>query len=79
MYLKGMGCEQSSARAVEWWTKAALQGQADSQFNLGVMYHKGMGCEQSYERALEWLTKAAEQGHARAQHELGDAHRALPQ
>ena len=60
-----------SSTAVEWWTKAAEQGHAAAQNNLGSCYYEGEGVAQSFEQAVEWWTKAAEQGHAEAQNNLG--------
>ena len=59
------------AKAFEWNTKAANQGYAGAQYNLGLMYHKGHGVRQDYQKAVEWYTKAANQGIAEAQHNLG--------
>ena len=53
--------------AIEWFTRAAEQGHAGGQHDLGVMYSKGQGVAQNYEMALEWFTKSAEQGGAEAQ------------
>ena len=39
----------------------ALQGVAESQYNLGLAYYKGEGVRQSYERSVYWHAKAAEQ------------------
>ena len=39
-----------------WYTKAAEQGDADAQFNLGECYRDGKGVEQSDEKAEYWLT-----------------------
>ena len=38
------------ARAVQSFRKAAEDGNADAQFNLGVMYSKGRGVEQDCPR-----------------------------
>ena len=51
--------------------KAAEQGDADAQFNLGVMYEQGNGVKKDYTQAAKWYRKAAEQGHADAQFNLG--------
>ena len=51
--------------------KAAEQGDAVAQFNLGVLYYNGDGVPQDYKEAVEWLTKAAEQGFSDAQSKLG--------
>ena len=59
------------AKAFEWATKAAGQGLAQAQTNLGVMYEFGDGVHQDYHKAVEWYTKAADQGYAVAQFNLG--------
>jgi hypothetical protein len=56
---------------VYWWTKAAEQGNADAQYNLGMKHAKGQGVPQDYKQAVYWWTKAAEQGNADAQLILG--------
>ena len=63
----GRDGEQDDAKAMEWYLKAAEQGNAEAQYELGVMYYNGRGAEQDYEEAFKWYLKAAEQGHARAQ------------
>ena len=55
------------ARAVQSFRKAAEDGNADAQFNLGVMYSKGRGVEQDYARAAHWYRKA----HNLLQHPCG--------
>ena len=62
------------ARAVQSFRKAAEDGNADAQFNLGVMYSKGRGVEQDYARAAHWYRKAAEQDDVPAQSMLGFMH-----
>jgi TPR repeat protein len=57
---------------VEKLRKAAEQGNAETQFNLGLMYGLGDGVEQNYTEAAKWLQRAAEQGHAEAQYRLGE-------
>ncbi len=49
----------------------AEQGNAEAQFNLGLMYHLGLGVTQDYAEALKWLRKAAGQGHTNANFALG--------
>lgn len=53
--------------AAEWFRKAADQGLAIAQYDLGLFYLKGNGLAQSDAQALRWWRKAAEQGHANAQ------------
>ena len=57
--------------AANWYRKAAEQGLADAQFNLGFMYYKGKGVPQNFAEAAKWYRKAAEQGYADAQVSLG--------
>ena len=53
-----------------WYRKAADQGYADAQFNLGKMYEHGQGVPQSAKAAAVWYRKAADQGDAEAQLQL---------
>ena len=48
------------------YRKAAEQGDAAAQNNLGFMYINGEGVPQDYQEALKWYSLAAEQGHADA-------------
>ena len=47
--------------------KAAEQGCAISQFNLGLCYEKGMGIAKDEKKAFAWYNKSASQGYANAQ------------
>jgi TPR repeat protein len=49
---------------------AAEQGNAASQFNLGLMYDTGESVTQDYQEAVRWYRLAAEQGYANAQFNL---------
>jgi len=49
----------------------AEQGDANAQFNLGVMYANGRGVPQDDAAAVRWFRLAADQGNAGAQHNLG--------
>ena len=59
------------ATALREWRPLAEQGDAEAQFNLGLMYYKGRGVPQDYAEAVKWYRKAAEQGVAEAQYNLG--------
>ena len=56
---------------MKWYRKAAEQGNAAAQYNLGYCYQYGQGVEQNYQEAVKWYRKAAEQGNAAAQCNLG--------
>jgi uncharacterized protein len=51
--------------------KAADEGYALAQNNLGVMYANGQGVPQNYAEAAKWYRLAADQGGAEAQSNLG--------
>ena len=72
MYEKGRGVTQDFTQALSWYQKAADQGSALAQNNLGVMYAEGRGVIQDYSQALKWYRKAAEQNIAQAQYNLGN-------
>jgi TPR repeat protein len=67
-YVKGV--VKNLETAFEWNTKAADQGEANAQHNLGVCYEEGQVVTKNLKTAVEWYTKAAEQGHACAQFQL---------
>ena len=72
MYYKGDGgLKKDYEKAMEWWQKAADQGYAQAQFNLGVIYASDEWVTQDYKKAMEWWQKAADQGDAEAQYNLG--------
>ena len=56
---------------IEQLRKAAEQGDAGAQANLGFMYDRGWGVPEDDQEAVRWFRKAAEQGAAMAQHNLG--------
>ena len=71
MYSYGEAVAQDYKEAVKWYTKAAEQGYANAQYNLGHRYYRGEGVAQDYKEAVRWWRKAAEQGKAKAQAVLG--------
>jgi TPR repeat protein len=59
------------ARAFKEWKAAADAGQAEAQFDLGVLYAQGLGVQRDLTVAESWYRKAAEQGNAEAEFALG--------
>jgi TPR repeat protein len=47
---------------VEWYHKAAEQGDAEAQYNLGFCYYKGLGVKRDYKLAKSLIEKSAGQG-----------------
>ena len=68
--LTAWGQEQGRP-ALDDLIKTAEQGDAEAQFNLGVIYDEGQGVPQDYAEAAKWYRMAAEQGDADAQFILG--------
>ena len=66
MYTNGYGVEKDIVQAVYWYRKAAEQGFAPAQSNLGYLYANGYGVEKDIVQAVYWYRKAAEQGDTRA-------------
>ena len=64
-----------TTQPIEVLRKAAEQGDAEAQFNLGVCYYTGKGMERDESEAVKWFRKAAEQGYANAQYNLGSCYR----
>ena len=73
MYNKGKKAYDNKKykQAIKYFRKAAEQGYASAQYNLGYCYDNGKGVTIDSDEAAKWYRKAAEQGHAEAQHELG--------
>ncbi len=68
--------------ALRLWRSLADRGDADAQYNLGVMYNNGDGVPRDYAEAMKWHRKAADQGNGNAQFHLGfmyDHGRGMPQ
>ncbi len=59
MYINGQGVPQDFAKALQWYRKAAEQGHAKAQGNLGFMYGRGQGVPQDYAQAHMWFNLAA--------------------
>ena len=63
MYMQGQGgVPLDYAEAARWYRKAAKQGSAAAQNNMGVLYVWGFGVPQDSVEAYAWFTIAAEQG-----------------
>jgi TPR repeat protein len=70
MYKLGRGVPKDPAKAVEWYRKAAEQGLATAQYDLGNMYNVGRGVPKDQTKAMEWYKKAVDQGDESAKNAL---------
>ena len=75
--LKYSICKETIIFTVDWiqlvklYRKAAEQGNADAQYNLGLCYAKGVGVTKDLTEAVKLFRQAAEQEDAKAQYNLG--------
>ena len=58
-------------KAFKEWKEAADAGQAEAQFDLGVLYAQGKGVLRDLTTAERWYRKSADQGNAEAEFALG--------
>lgn len=56
------------------WQALAEEGDADSQFGMGLLNANGFGVPLNDDEALKWYRLAADQGHAQAQCNLAVMH-----
>jgi TPR repeat protein len=69
-YDLGMHVKPDGKESIGWLTKAANQGYAPAEYELGRIYLYGRGTPIDYAQALLWDRKAAEKGDPRAQRDL---------
>ncbi len=62
MFNTAQGVTRDYGAAMKWYRKAANQGVAPAQHNLGLMYENGQGVTQDYVQAQMWFTLAAARG-----------------
>jgi len=66
-----LGVAKDEVEALKWYRKAAEQGNAHAQWDLGLCYASGQGVAKDEVEAVKWYRKAAEQEDAEAQWRLG--------
>ncbi len=69
--LPGYTLKKDLAESARWCRLAAEQGDAASQYNLGMAYVQGEGVDKDPTQALAWLLKAASQHYVDAYYNLG--------
>ena len=63
MYENGQGVQKSSADAVYWYTRAALQGEPTAYLSLGICFADGIGVAKDTVEGYFWLSLAVENLH----------------
>lgn len=68
--------KEADTRNAMWRSlRAALRGDKDAQYQMGLSYLNGqLGLDRSYSHAEKWLDQAAHQGHPTAKHTLQSAY-----
>ena len=62
IYYQGEGVPIDYDKAFYWYKKAADQGEAIAQKNLGLLYYYGEGVTQNEAQAKYWFRKACNNG-----------------
>jgi TPR repeat protein len=62
--------EVDQLRGIEWFSRAADQGEANAQYELGSIYEAGNGVPPNPSEAIRWFRLAANQGHDGARNAL---------
>jgi clan AA aspartic protease (TIGR02281 family) len=69
--LYGFNVPKDYLQAMQWFRKAADQGNAEALNSIGRLYMKGEGVPQDYAQAMRWYRKAADQGFTEARDNIG--------
>lgn len=63
-----------SAKAFDYWLRAANRGGIEAQIEVGSCYRHGKGVEQDGAKAIEWYERAAASGDVHAYNLLGECY-----
>jgi TPR repeat protein len=65
------------AEAFDWWQKAAVQGNSNAQYMLGVFYQFAICRPYDGTEARKWFERAASSGHSLAKQRLNGLGRVM--
>ena len=68
MYAQGHGVPQDFKKAFEIFKKVADEGDADAQYNVGLLYLSGQGVKKDSEEAAKYFGLATAQGQSDAEY-----------
>jgi len=71
LYLSGTGVPKDTAKAIDWFHKAALQDYDKAEYALGMIYSLNPDTPHDYPQAAVWFHKAVVQGNMNAAVMLG--------
>ncbi|KAF9427330.1 hypothetical protein BGZ94_005110 [Podila epigama] len=66
------GSAKNPGQALQWYTKAAYNGENDALFRAAYCYEHGIGTVPNLKGAEDWYTAAANKGHLEAQFHLAE-------
>ena len=66
LYQLGLGIPRDPAKAVRWYSQAAVAGNREAQFELALMLARGEGTPVDRLKAKGWFEEAIKQGHVAA-------------
>lgn len=66
------GSQKNPGQALQWYTKAAYNGENDALFRAAYCYEHGIGTVPNIKGAEDWYTAAATKGHLEAQFHLAE-------
>jgi hypothetical protein len=67
MYYYGQGVPQDYSQALQWYSKAADQGNPQAQYGVGYIYDTGKGVQQDFAEASRRYGQAVDKGDRQAE------------
>lgn len=65
------GFSRNPSQAFRWMKEAAIQGDAEAEFQVGQDLIEGFGTPENSEEGLQWIRKSADHGYLEAQYYFG--------
>lgn len=66
-----MAVDKDAKLALDWFSKAAQQGNLSAQLQAGEIRYRGEGVSQNHRKSLEYFEQAAKRGSSKARFQLG--------
>lgn len=71
VYDSNTSAPSNITESIKWFRKAAEQGNAEAQAQLGQFHYHGLGVPREFTEAAKWFRNAADQGNSLAESYLG--------
>ena len=69
--LRAVNKSKNHKQTFNVYQELAMRGDANAQYNLGLIYKDGKGVSQDYRKAFYWFQEASKRGNTNAQYNLG--------